>query len=404
MSPANDALRRARERVPSSRLPGCPLSRDELAGRVNRWLRAETGREFGLDERAIGRWERGVVRTPSAHYRAALRAVLQVEHDRDLGFAEGPSAPTDDGEVPSVSAIRALASAVHVADRRYGGGGLYGSVLDYLRGDVARALFSPDAGADVFAATASLTEIAGWMAHDSGRDLDARAHFTGSYRLALAAGSPALAANMCASMSHLAVQLGTAADAARLADAGLERAAEAGGIARVAARLHAMRAKSAALQGDHDGCLTSLRLAESALGGDDDHEHAAWSAHFDVGSLAAETATALHLLGDLGEAERHAETVIALRDGDRVRARAFGQLSLAMILLDAGRTEEAAALGRAVCVVAPSLSSARVRSRLGELAMDVRSRAGSDATRTFLADVDVIDSGAPAAAQDPWPV
>ena len=62
----NLALRRARERLPSSRLPGCPLSRDELASRVNAWLAEQTGKAFALDERAIGRWERGAVAMPSA--------------------------------------------------------------------------------------------------------------------------------------------------------------------------------------------------------------------------------------------------------------------------------------------------------------------------------------------------
>lgn len=42
----NDVLRRARERVLSARVPGCPLSRDELAERVNVWLLAETGETF----------------------------------------------------------------------------------------------------------------------------------------------------------------------------------------------------------------------------------------------------------------------------------------------------------------------------------------------------------------------
>jgi hypothetical protein len=77
VSTPNDALRRARESRPSSRLPGCPMSRDELATLVNAWLRRETGEIYALDERAIGKWERGKVKRPSAPYRAALRAVLR---------------------------------------------------------------------------------------------------------------------------------------------------------------------------------------------------------------------------------------------------------------------------------------------------------------------------------------
>jgi hypothetical protein len=409
VSTPNDALRRARESRPSSRLPGCPMSRDELATLVNAWLRRETGEIYALDERAIGKWERGKVKQPSAPYRAALRAVLDVDHDWELGFADPPAASVPlplipNGEAPGVDAIRAMATSVHVVDRQLGGGRLYASVVSYLQVDVARALFAPSSGAQVYAAAASLTEIAGWMAHDSGRDVDARTHFDGSYRLSLAAGSSALAANMCASMSHLAGQLGQVEDALRLAEVGLDRVAKTGGIARVTARLHAMRAKALAAGGDGDGCLDALARAERAIGGNDDNEHAAWSAHFDQGSLAAETASALHLLGDLTGAERQARLVVDLRRGDRVRALAFGRLTLASILLDAGRADEAAALGRQVSAVAPTLSSARVRAQLGELAMAIRIRPRTATALAFLADMEIVDGGRTTEVINAWPV
>jgi transcriptional regulator with XRE-family HTH domain len=410
----NDRLRQARERMPSSRLPGSPLSRAELAERVNAWLLANTGDTFALDERAVGRWERGRVARPHAHYRSALRAVLAVDDDRELGFGEQnpradtavmpdlPAAVLD--EPPSVEAIRLMASSVRVADRRLGGGSLYRSMLAYLQNDVARALFAPGSGAPVYAAAASLTEIAGWMAHDSGRDVDARTHFHGSYRLSLAAGSPALAANMCASMSHLAAELGLLNDALRLAETGLDHAGETGGVAQTVARLHARRAKARAMRGETSECLADLARAERALGGTDDHEHAVWAAHFDEASLAAETTAALHMLGDLGGAERHATSVIGLRQGDRVRAVAFGRLALASVLLDGGRLDEAAALGRAVCAVAPTLSSARVRVRLGELALTVRGMPRTSEAGGFLAEMDVLDRGHLVPATNPWPV
>jgi len=148
----NDVLRHARERMPSSRLPGCPLSRDELAERINAWLLAATGETFALDERAVGRWERGRVARPSEHYRSALRAVLEVDDDRDLGFDTSPggAAPYDmgatEGGPPTVEAIRLMAGSVHVADRKLGGGRLYGTVLSYLQNEVAQALFAPGAG------------------------------------------------------------------------------------------------------------------------------------------------------------------------------------------------------------------------------------------------------------------
>lgn len=410
MNRPNRALRAARERVTSGRLPGCSLSRDELACRVNSWLLRETGGRFALDERAIGRWERGDVALPSAHYRAALRAVLQVDRDAELGFGNPPpsGAPVGagraSGEPPTVEAIRAMATSVHVADRRLGGGHLYRSVMDYLQDDVARALFAPGSGARVYAAAASLTEIAGWMAHDSGRDVDARTHFHGAYRFSLAAGSVTLAANMCASMSHLAIQVGEQAEALRIADVGLDRASCLDGIARVTARLHAMRATALAHHGDRRGCLAALGRAERSLSGSDDDEHAQWSAHFDEGSFAAEAARALHQLADLDPAERHARIVLDLRCGDRVRARAFGRLTLAGILLDGDAPDEAAEMGRQVARIAPELSSARVRSQLGELALAVRVAAPTDTTTAFLTEVAALDRRRTEEATESWPM
>lgn len=62
-------------------------------------------------------------------------------------------------------------------------------MLRYLESDVSRALFASPARSQVFAAAASVSEIAGWMAHDAGRDIEARHHLDRSYRLAQAAGS-----------------------------------------------------------------------------------------------------------------------------------------------------------------------------------------------------------------------
>jgi hypothetical protein len=347
------------------------------------------------------------VRRPSAHYRAALRALLEVDHDWELGFASPPSGvprvPTA-GPPPTVEAIRVMAKSVNAMDRKLGGGALYSSVLAYLREQVAQALFAPHTGTHVYAAAASLTEIAGWMAHDSGRDVDARMHFEGAYRMSLAAGSAALAANMCASMAHLARQSGQIRDSLRLADVGLGHARETGGIAMVEARLHAMRGQALAAGGDGRGCIDELARAERALLGDNANEHVMWAAFFDEASLAAEIATALHLLGDLIGAERNAHQVIGLRQGDRVRARAFGCLNLASILLDSGRIEEAAALGREVSAVAPTVSSARVRARLGELALAIRVRPATAGTRAFLSDVAALEAGRSTEVTSVWPV
>ncbi|HEY3002439.1 MAG TPA: hypothetical protein VGJ44_08805, partial [Kribbellaceae bacterium] len=161
----------------------------------------------------------------------------------DLASATTAPTPTS----PEITTVLAMATAFQAADRRVGGGALYGQVVGYLNAALGpRLLGSTDAGGELFTAAAALTGIAGWMAHDSGRDPWAKGHFASAYRLAVAARHNALTANACASMSHLATQLGQPDDAVRIAAAGLSRAGDADGCDQLQARLHAMRARGSA--------------------------------------------------------------------------------------------------------------------------------------------------------------
>lgn len=91
MSEPNDALRAARESIESPSSPGQPLTRQELAEAVNAQVFRATGEITAIDANHIGKWERGVIRWPAARYRAALRAVLDVATDAELGFRKGGS-------------------------------------------------------------------------------------------------------------------------------------------------------------------------------------------------------------------------------------------------------------------------------------------------------------------------
>lgn len=83
---ANDTLRAARLSRPSPALDGEPMSRGELADAVNTHLWQTTHTRYALDAHTIARYERGAVRWPSAAYRSALRTVLGVSFDAQLGF------------------------------------------------------------------------------------------------------------------------------------------------------------------------------------------------------------------------------------------------------------------------------------------------------------------------------
>lgn len=82
----NTTLRQQRIGLPSEAVPGEPLSRQELADRVNAWVWEQTGKQVEIDANYVGKLERGVIRWPQTDYRAALRAILGVTADSELGF------------------------------------------------------------------------------------------------------------------------------------------------------------------------------------------------------------------------------------------------------------------------------------------------------------------------------
>lgn len=149
------------------------------------------------------------------------------------------------------------------ADRRLGGGHVYVAVQRYLRDTVSPNLFGAqghhDSG-EVFRAAAVLTEMAGWMAHDSGRDEQADEHFTKALGLAQAVPDPSVGANILASMSHLALQREDPVRATSLARVGRERITSAAHIPMLSARLHTMEARAHARSGpERTGATCSRR-------------------------------------------------------------------------------------------------------------------------------------------------
>ena len=89
------------------------------------------------------------------------------------------------------------------AGRQVGGGHLYATVVKYLQAEVAPKLFGLDHDGDgqlVFTAAAALTEMAGWMAHDAGRDQAAEQHFARSLDLVKVGGDRQLGVHVLASI------------------------------------------------------------------------------------------------------------------------------------------------------------------------------------------------------------
>lgn len=96
-------------------------------------------------------------------------------------------------QINALSASEDLAAmhAFRAADLQVGGGHLYASVVKYLKHNLAPRLFGVSAQAStsiLFSAASGLSEMAGWMAHDAGRDGAARFHFLQALDCAKCAG------------------------------------------------------------------------------------------------------------------------------------------------------------------------------------------------------------------------
>jgi hypothetical protein len=93
-------------------------------------------------------------------------------------------------------------------------------------------------------------------------------------------------------------------------------------------------------------------------------------------------------LGDLSEARRQAERVVALRPSDRTRSRAFGQLILVRVLVAQGKPDEACALAQAVLDATQTLGSFLVAQQLLDLKQVVERHRTNSVVADFLSRLD----------------
>lgn len=335
---------------------------------------------IGVDRSTVVRWERADT-DPQPWHRPRLADALRISVETlaellaDTGeatltanstaqHAHRASVTTGVNDLNSMQSFRQ-------ADRQVGGGHLYATVTGYLQRNVAPRLFghTPDSDEQsVFLAAAGLTEMAGWMAHDAGRDLLAERHFQRALGMAQIGQDTHLGADICGSLSHLAHHTRRPTRALAFAMQGHERLEAGPSHPGLKARLFAMQARSHAADRDHDRCIEQLRQAERVLNAAPSAAPSPWASGFDEASLAAEAARCLRQLGQLDAAHRQAAHVVTLRPPERTRSRAFAQLMLVSILIAQGRLEEACAIAHDVLGSTRALGSALVVQQLEALA------------------------------------
>ncbi|MEU8524431.1 MULTISPECIES: transcriptional regulator [Streptomyces] len=329
---------------------------------------------------------------------SAVAASALVEPSRDwlITGADAQVARSAGARVGAsdVAAVRAMTSALVDLDHRFGSGHVRPVVVHYLNSVVAGMLagaYRESVGRELFAAVARLTELAGYMAVDTGQPGLAQRYYIQALRLAQAAGDRGYGGYvLAASMSHLAAQLGNPREIAQLA-----RAAQEGARGRVTPRAQAMflaaEARGHALLGDGrtfdevaGRAVAALEQADPESGDDP-----AWIAHFDAAYLADELAHGHRDLGRPVESARSAEEALRGLPESRARRRAIGLVLLASAQVQQREVEHACHTGTRALELLGTLRSSRGAEYLDDLQQRLEPYAAEPAVREFGARLEI---------------
>jgi hypothetical protein len=272
-----------------------------------------------------------------------------------------------------VAAVWAMCSSFADADHRLGGGHARQALISCADEVVAPLLagrYTDRVGRELFAATARLFDVAGFMCFDSGLQGLGQRCFVAALRLAKVSGDLALGAHILADMSMQALDQRRAEAAVTLAEAGVATARRSRS-GSVLARCQAVRARALALAGDAAESDHALSRAEDALDRADlGVDEPSWVTFFTSRQLAAESMYAAAELHRPGLVRRHAEHVLGTDDGmQRRRVLAAATLAASYLPADDGDAdvEQACEVLRGIVPVIGAQTSARALSLVGEV-------------------------------------
>jgi hypothetical protein len=418
----NDQLRAARERMPSSIYKDECLSRQELADRVNAYIWHHHQKMVELNGNYFGKLERGIIRWPNKLYREALREILDVSSDSELGFSNprravvklmgvdrrqlgcaaglglgslalGAMAPVavllEGGEPTAVPArvgatdieyIRTAAGVFKSWDRRYGGGLAREAVRAELRWSAGLLESTCPEGLrpELFSAVGYLARVAGYMSVDACAHDEARRRLHYALGCAEQAKDWHLRADILGCMSMQAIRTGRPDEGLTLAEHALVRADRLTATER--AQLHTDRARALA---------TMARVSETlaAIGTADDHfaratpaDDASFMTYYDTVRHAGVTGYALFDLAMHGQdpapATDRLTAAIAGHTPGPARSRTIDRIKLASLTMATGDPIEAATLGTAALDAAGAIRSRRVTDDLRQLARHAARHSG----------------------------
>jgi hypothetical protein len=297
---------------------------------------------------------------------ASVAASALVEPSRDwLITGPDPQVARTGGPrvgLADVAAVRAMTAMLVDLDHRFGSGHVRPVVVHYLNSVVSTLIagsYREETGRQLFSAVSRLTELAGYMAVDTGQPGLAQRYYIQALRLAQAAGDRGYGGYvLAASMSHLAATLGNPREITQLARAAQEGAR--GAVTPTAlAMFYAAEARGHALLGDARSCEEVAGRAMAAMERSDPDEDPEWIAHFDHAYLADELAHCHRDLEQPRQAARQAQAALDGHPEQRVRRRAVDLVLLATAQLQQREVEQACDTGARAVELMSGLRSNR---------------------------------------------
>ncbi|GIJ13284.1 multiprotein-bridging factor 1 family protein [Micromonospora andamanensis] len=334
----NTLLVQARQRLASPQRPGQHLSRAELANAINVALdRLYPGRSLTahyVDQRWVGKLERGEHRWPSHERRAAIRQVLGAAADADLGLysprrTEGGAIParqhmtdawfgklpgdlaqlpgpwTSGSELqapariewPHVEALQRSIALFEEWDHQHGGGLARAAMAGQLEWAcrVARQASTTETVRRTWLSTAArLADLAGWACFDSGdKPPTTQRYLMMAIQMASEAEDVQQRAHTATTLGRHLTYVGQVSDAHNVVGLARSDWGEIPPLGRAAVRIVEARAHARS----HDGpaCVRAVALCdeEFAASGSDGPEDPVWGYYADVGQILGDAGHAL---------------------------------------------------------------------------------------------------------------